>query len=100
MQNKLSPEQQQFYGEYFNSYMNYLSKISAISSGKLTDKVLMEKFIATLVDKDPLFVYKHEPLRYKVYHFIFGITPFQIRKRIVSKFLAMPTYSKNTKNSM
>lgn len=99
MHDSFTEEQHNFYGDYFKKYNIYLSYISGPSEPKrISNKQMYETFNEALLDKHPYAVYKHEPLRYALYHLIFKYSPFvTIRDYFVTKFMQMPEFSPNLK---
>lgn len=93
MHDNFTEEQHRFYSDYFKRYNIYLSFITPPPEPhKIEDDQLYETFENALLDKYPDDVYKHEPLRYKVYHFLFRYSPWKLRDYFVTKFMQMPEY--------
>lgn len=58
-------EQLEFYGEYFERYMNYLKLLSGTKPVQvITDGNLFTEFRNSILDYTPRAIYKCEPLRY------------------------------------
>ncbi|XP_050315712.1 D-beta-hydroxybutyrate dehydrogenase, mitochondrial [Anthonomus grandis grandis] len=97
MHDNFTEEQHHFYSDYFKRYNIYLSFISGSPEPqKIQDDHLYTVFEDTLLDKEPNALYKHEPLRYKFYHFLFKISPIFIRDMLVTRFMTMPQYKVET----
>lgn len=96
MRKSLTPEQLQFYGDYFDTYNLYLRAISNVKPPQiLKDDNLMRKFESAILDIHPKFLYKHETWRYKFYYTIIAWMPIiLIKDWLMQKFLQMPVYSK------
>lgn len=93
MHDNFTEEQHRFYSDYFKRYNIYLSFITPPPEPhKIEDDKLYETFENALLDKYPDDVYKHEPFRYKVYHFLFRYSPWKLRDYFVTKFMQMPEY--------
>ncbi|XP_060536269.1 retinol dehydrogenase 7 [Cylas formicarius] len=93
MHDAFTPEQHIFYSDYFKRYNMYLSCIaSPTDPKKIEDNKLYKVFENSLLDLHPKAVYKNEPLRYKIYHFLFKYSPTFIRDYFVIKFMTMPKY--------
>lgn len=93
MHDNFTVEQHQFYRSYFKNYNIYLSFLIPPSEPvKLKDEKLFEIFEGALLDKNPNSVYKHEPMRYTFYHFLFKYSPVFLRDFFVVKFMQMPEY--------
>lgn len=64
MRNSFSEEQQKFYGNYFESYNEYLKIISGYRQvDVIKDEILMGTFENALLSESPRTLYKHEPFR-------------------------------------
>lgn len=98
MHDAFTEEQHDFYEEYFKKYNIYLSYISGPSEPKRIEAGKMyETFDGALLDVEPYAVYKHEPLRYALYHLVFRFSPFvNVRDFLVTKFMQMPVYTPKT----
>lgn len=97
MHDNFTEEQHRFYSDYFKRYNIYLSFITPPSEPqKIYDDKLYQVFEGALLDKNPNTVYKHEPLRYKFYHFLFRYSPVVIRDYLIIKFMRMPEYKPGT----
>ncbi|KAL1514067.1 hypothetical protein ABEB36_003390 [Hypothenemus hampei] len=97
MHDNFTAEQHHFYSDYFKRYNIYLSFITPPSEPqKIQDENLYKVFEGTLLDKYPDAVYKHEPLRYKLYHMLFKYSPVVLRDYFITKFMQMPEYTPNT----
>ncbi|CAG9762118.1 unnamed protein product [Ceutorhynchus assimilis] len=97
MHDNFTEEQHRFYSDYFKRYNIYLSFItSPPEPQKIQDENLYKTFEDTLLDENPDYVYKHEPLRYKIYHFFFKYSPLVLRDYLITKFMQMPDYKSDT----
>lgn len=93
MRQAFSPEQLEFYEDYFDRYNGYLKYISGIKPAQIIiDEGLFERFERALKDCPPEAVYKYEPWRYTIYHFLFKFTPIIFRDWLVVRFMNMPEY--------
>lgn len=92
----LSDEQTAVYGEYFRRYNAYLSTFCGKRLPvKVDDAGLYETFDRAVLDVEPRSVYVNEPLRYKVYHWLFRWSPVAVRDFLVTKFMMMPEYDRS-----
>lgn len=67
-------EQEQFYGDYFQRYSDFLKVLSGKRpAGAVQDDGLMRKFEAALLENGPKATYKHEPLRFAYFRTRFFI---------------------------
>jgi 3-hydroxybutyrate dehydrogenase len=100
MRESLSKEQLDFYGDYFDRYNGYLKGLSGEKDPQMVDSLILEAFEEALLDAPPKAIYVCEPLRYKLYHALFKITPQKVTDWLLHKFVTMPTYdaSKSTAN--
>lgn len=96
MRASLSEEQINFYGEYFDRYNGYLEVISGEREPQMVDMNIIETFEEALLDNIPKTRYICEPLRYKIYHALFKITPQKITDMLLHKFVMMPRYDPKT----
>lgn len=97
MRSAFTPEQLDFYGDYFKRYNAYLALLSAPSlPKKIDDSELYDVFEKTLLEITPKAKYVHEPFRYTVYHTLFKIMPTKIRDYLVCRFMKMPEYIPET----
>ncbi|XP_055637730.1 D-beta-hydroxybutyrate dehydrogenase, mitochondrial [Toxorhynchites rutilus septentrionalis] len=89
-----SEEQRDYYGRYFEEYNAYLSFISGVKPVQSLpdDHFVVKSFTNALLDEKPALVYKCEPWRYKVYHFLFRNTPVGVSDWLVRKFITLPVY--------
>lgn len=93
MRHAFNEEQRLFYGAYFQKFNDYLSIVSGFKPpNKLKDEVLLTKFKDALTSTQPSALYIHEPRRYKIYRWLFGICPTPLADWLAVKFCAMPTY--------
>lgn len=98
MRSHFTPEQIEFYEDYFKRYNAYLSLLSSPSlPKKINDAELYEVFEQALLEITPKAKYVHEPLRYTVYHTLFKFTPTRIRDYLVCQFMRMPHYESETR---
>ncbi|XP_021694992.1 D-beta-hydroxybutyrate dehydrogenase, mitochondrial [Aedes aegypti] len=89
-----SEEQAQFYGSYFDEYNAYLRVISGSKpvQSLAGNHPVLRCFEDALLDAKPKPLYKCEPWRYRMYHFLFRISPTAISDWLVRRFVAMPEY--------
>lgn len=111
--NAFSIKQRSFYGDYFERYNAFLKMLSGHKPANIMkDEGLMKTFEAALLEISPRNIYKYEPwryenskkissniidlffFRYKVYHFLFYISPVFMRDALIEKFMSMPRYTK------
>ncbi|CAH1163666.1 unnamed protein product [Phaedon cochleariae] len=93
MHDSFTPEQHNFYSDYFKRYNVYLSFITPPPTPvKIEDESLYVQFENALLDKYPNVVYKNESLRYRIYHVLFKWSPICVRDYFVTKFMQMPEY--------
>ncbi|XP_030763410.1 retinol dehydrogenase 7 [Sitophilus oryzae] len=96
MHDHFTKEQHQFYSDYFKRYNIYLSYITPPKDiKKISNEQLYKVFEGALLDDPPSTVYKYEPWRYKMYHYLFRFSPVFIRDYFVVKFMKMPEYREN-----
>ncbi|XP_057339056.1 D-beta-hydroxybutyrate dehydrogenase, mitochondrial [Microplitis mediator] len=101
MEAAMTEEAKSFYSSYFTSYAKYLCGLpckAEDATQMLENNKLYKVFQGALLDLDPHAVYKCEPLRYTVYHFLFKITPTKVRDWLVEWFVRMPRWKKNFSN--
>lgn len=68
---------------------NLLDKLSFPKKDlMIKDEIFAEKAMAAILDTTPDNVYKHQPWRYAIYHFLFGLAPLRIRHWLVDKFVS------------
>lgn len=88
-----SDEQLNHYGIYFRKFNEYLSILSGFKPpNKLNDEGLLSKFKDAITNTQPATLYIHEPWRYKIYRWLFGICPAPLTDWLAVKFCAMPSY--------
>lgn len=98
MQDAMTSEQSEFYGDYFRQYNSYLSALSGTRPPmKITDPKLYEIYENTLLDVKPKRSYKHEPWRYTFYHTLFRFSPVWLRDYLIVKFVQMPEWDRGKK---
>jgi hypothetical protein len=93
MEEAMTPDDHQFFGDYFRRYNKYLSAIP--TAGKpvpLPDDKIHSLLEEALLSKYPYSTYKHELPRYKWYHFMFKISPIWLRDHLVQRFIKMPEF--------
>lgn len=95
MKTSMHDEARDFYGEYFCNYQKYVSSFSNnVSLQRVKDSRLYRLFSDAVVSKYPQYSYTNSPLRYSIYHFLFGVTPTSIRDWLVQLFINMPVFKK------
>lgn len=102
MRETFNEDQLNFYGEYFDRFNSYLSALSGEKEPQmLHDKNILSTFEEALLDVPPKPKYVCAPWRYKIYHFLFKITPLPLSDWLIHKFVAFPRFdpSKAIKNS-
>ncbi|TDG52336.1 hypothetical protein AWZ03_001166 [Drosophila navojoa] len=88
-----SAEQLAYYGSYFKAFHEYLSMLSGFKRpNQLQDEALLAKFKDALTNAQPKTLYIHEPWRYKVYRWLFKLTPAPLTDWLVLRFCAMPSF--------
>lgn len=93
MRASFTPEQLGFYGDYFDRYNEYLNVVSGNKDPQIFgDQKMMETFEAALLEKHPKQIYINEPWRYKIYHFLFKISPLLMYDWLMERFVSMPQY--------
>ncbi len=93
MKANFTSEQFEFYGDYFDRYNEYLKIVSGTKDPQIfNDLKMMETFEDALLDRHPKLIYINEPWRYKMYHFLFRISPQSIYDFLIDKFVSMPKY--------
>jgi len=97
MRAAFTDEQKQFYGDYFDRYNKYLDVLSGTKEPQMVDDLIMQTFEDALRDNPPKALYVCEPLRYKLYHVLFKITPQKVTDWLLYKFVAMPQYENSAK---
>ncbi|KAH8417060.1 hypothetical protein KR222_002487 [Zaprionus bogoriensis] len=86
-------EQRSYYGAYFQRFNEYLSILSGFKSpNKLKDEALLSKFRDAITSTQPAALYIHEPWRYRIYRWLFAISPAPLADWLAVRFCAMPTY--------
>ncbi|KAL6434006.1 hypothetical protein ACFW04_005867 [Cataglyphis niger] len=100
MEQHMSDEAKQFYGNYFARYAEYFSQ-AGLSSGNqdnitvLSNPRIYETFDSALLDVYPSAIYRCEPWRYFFYRILFKSTPTWIRDRLVQNFVNAPSWQIN-----
>ncbi|XP_008487645.1 D-beta-hydroxybutyrate dehydrogenase, mitochondrial [Diaphorina citri] len=91
---------QEMYGDYFDTYINYVDSISkySVSLDKplcIEDDQIMKNIHGALVDKDPRAFYScTNEFRYRFYHFFFKFLPISyLKDRLIMHFMQMPQYN-------
>ena len=95
MWEKMDEEQKEFYDEYFHRYTGYLKMVSEMVPKEIVDvdPMIIGAFKEAISAKDPKRRYIVEPLRYKVYHFLFKILPdCRLRDYCIRRFILTPEY--------
>lgn len=92
MRAAFTPEQIDFYGEFFDRYNNYLAALSVEREPEMVDNLILQAFEEALLETPPKRVYICEPFRYKLYHLLFKVTPQFVTDWLLYKFIAMPEY--------
>lgn len=85
-------EQRDFYGDYFGRVNKHLEIISGEKEPQLVDPLILESFEDALLDTPPKRQYLCEPLRYKIYHLLFKITPQPVTDFLLEKFVGFPNF--------
>ncbi|KAG5669395.1 hypothetical protein PVAND_017282 [Polypedilum vanderplanki] len=93
MKENFSEEQLNYYGDHFDRMSLHLSALSGERSPSLLeDENIMRTFEEALLEVPAKSRYICEPWRYKWYHFLFKITPTNVRDWLVKKFTALPQF--------
>ncbi|XP_065076402.1 D-beta-hydroxybutyrate dehydrogenase, mitochondrial [Ochlerotatus camptorhynchus] len=94
MRSGFSEEQAEFYGSYFDEYNAYLRVISGAKpvQSLAGNHPVLRCFEDALLDAKPKPLYKCEPWRYRMYHFLFRIMPTTVSDWLVRRFVSMPEY--------
>lgn len=100
MRSAFNEEQLKFYGEFFDRYNKYLDGLSGEKEPKMIDELIIDAFEEALQDNPPKSIYICEPMRYKLYHALFNLTPQRVTDWLLHKFVSMPEYdpSKSVKS--
>ncbi|XP_049858338.1 D-beta-hydroxybutyrate dehydrogenase, mitochondrial-like [Schistocerca gregaria] len=103
MEEAMTDEQRQFYGEYFKRYQAYLRPLgdacacSAESPSAVPDAGINDALDCALALVSPQAVYERAPLRYRVYHTLCRISPSTaLRDALVRRFVGMPSWKLRT----
>ncbi|KAJ9585678.1 hypothetical protein L9F63_002468 [Diploptera punctata] len=95
MRQDMTDEYFNYFGDYFMEYNAYLSCIPTPEKPiPVDDDKLHAKFQDALLAKYPKQRYLHEPFRYAFYHFLFKISPSQLRDYFIQRFMQTPTWKK------
>lgn len=79
--------------DYLNVVQQYLGQLPLPQAPRmLNDKILLDKMMEALFHPKPKTTYKHEPLRYAIYHFLFRWTPTWLRDLLVKRFVSFPKH--------
>lgn len=93
MRESLNEEQLNYYGDYFDRLDSFLSFISGEKDPVvLPDESVLNTFEEALLDSAPKARYICEPWRYKIYHFLFRITPLALSDWLTWRFISMPRF--------
>lgn len=92
MRAAFTEEQLNFYGDYFDRYNKYLDALSGDKEPQQVDELIIQTFEEALLDVPAKTRYICEPLRYKLYHLLFKITPQKVTDWLLYKFVSMPEY--------
>lgn len=93
MLENMSPDTKLFHENYFETVQKYLSQLPQPEGPKsLTDQALNRKLTDAVFSANPRRIYRHEPLRYKLYHTLFKIVPGQLRDRLIERFVSFPKH--------
>ncbi|CRK94649.1 CLUMA_CG008149, isoform A [Clunio marinus] len=92
MNGEFSEEQKSFYGDYFDRYTKALKMFCGDKSPQKVDQLVLESFEEALLENPSKVLYKCEPIRYKIYHTLFKITPQFVTDWLLYKFVALPEY--------
>lgn len=87
-------EQKETYTNYFDRFQNYLRCIPiATDPNLLQGGTLLKVFEHCVLDEKPKCMYKNEPMRYKMYHFLMNYSPTQgISDYFMKLFIHMPDF--------
>lgn len=94
MLQNLDNEQKSFYEERMKCLINHLSQVSndVVPYDALTDQNIIEPLAQALIVDKPKKCYKVEPLRYKIYHFLFNLPlPEIVIHWLKKRFLVFPS---------
>lgn len=93
MLQNMSLEGHQRHEPYFTQVQQYLAQLPCPQGPKLlTDEALLKKMSHAVFAPEPRSAYKHEPMRYAIYHSMFKICPVWLRDRLVERFVSLPKY--------
>jgi hypothetical protein len=93
MEEAMTPDNHQFFGDYFRRYNEYLCAIpTAGSPVPLLDDKVHSVLEEALLSEYPYSSYINETPQYKWYHFMFKISPTWLRDRLVQRFIKMPEF--------
>ncbi|XP_052871275.1 11-beta-hydroxysteroid dehydrogenase type 2-like, partial [Anopheles cruzii] len=89
----MKPEQQLYYGTYFQRYRDFSVTLFRRRPIEPFPAPLLECVHGALFDKHPKAIYKCQSWRYWAYYTALAFTPRIVRDKLIRRFLAMPEYS-------
>ena len=94
MKTAFNDEQKATFTNYFDRFQNYLRCIPiATDPNLLHGGSLLRVFGHCVLDDKPKCMYKNEPMRYKIYHFLMNYSPTQgISDYFMKLFIHMPDF--------
>lgn len=100
MFSSFTPEQKNFYEDYFKRYNAYLALLTGPTTPrKIEDEKLYKVFEGALLEEQPKRIYRCENWKYTFYYGLFNIVPFRVGDFLVCKFMRMPEFRENLKMS-
>lgn len=88
----MSKDNWNLYKDYFLEYNKYLINLGTPKLMKIQDRHLYDLFNDALLNVKPDTFYCYWPRRFRIYNFLFKITPVTFRDRLVIKFVNMPEW--------
>lgn len=98
MDEAMTEEDRQFYGDYPRRFHEYLSVVSDMgrkaseSPTKLPDEKLHSVFEDALLSLRPKERYVHEPWRYTLYHTLMKVAPTGVKDWLAIRFASLPSF--------
>ncbi|XP_068156911.1 D-beta-hydroxybutyrate dehydrogenase, mitochondrial [Drosophila tropicalis] len=93
MRENFTREQHDYYDGYFERFHGYLRILSGFKApNQLRDEELLSKFKDALTNSQPWAIYIHEPWRYRIYRYLFWISPTPLVDWLTIRFCGMPTF--------